>query len=197
MKVFSSLLISIALAAVTSVAADFDRDLWEEVPAAMYNHGIGSVRRNLAEEIAQANAIEKRAKWMYNDHVASWYSGHDLQNPYCYPGKPPHIRDDMKIAAIKDPRKCFQCAHISVIKAHPRRSDLILRSTTKTTTVKIIDKCAGCDQHGEKTNDNHLDLSKGAFQDLASLTAGEVPIAWKQVRCYKSKHWPLTPNQRY
>jgi expansin (peptidoglycan-binding protein) len=197
MKVISNLLIPMALAAATFVAADFDRNLWEEVPAAMYNHGTTSMRRNLADEVAEANAIDKRAKWMYNNHVASWYSGHDLQNPACYPGKVPHIRDDMKIAAIKDHKKCFLCIHVSITKAHPRRSDLILRSTTKTTTAKIIDFCAGCDQKGEKVNDSHIDLSKGAFKDLGSLNDGELPIAWKTTKCFKSKNWPLTPGKKY
>jgi hypothetical protein len=202
MKVISKLMLPIAclFAATTVVSADFDRELWEEVPAAMVNHGVGAVRRDLAALVnadSEKSSLERRAKWMYNNHVGTWYSGHDLQNPMCFKNSSPHISDWMRIAAIKDTRKCFHCIKVSLTRAHPRRSDLVLRSTTKHTIAKIIDYCAGCDQHGEKVNDSHIDLSKGAFRKLAPLSAGEVPISWSTVRCYKSKYWPRTPGKKY
>jgi expansin (peptidoglycan-binding protein) len=200
MKVISKLLLVFAAIAVVSAeSADFDRDLWEEVPVAMVNLGVGAVRRNLASEVTAANGarLSKRAKWMYNNHVATWYAGQDLQNPYCYQSSSPRIRDDMRIGAIKDKKKCFWCVKVSLTKAHPRRSDLVLRSTTKQTTIKLIDYCPTCDQKGEKVNSSHLDLSKGAFKDLGKIVDGELPISWKRVNCYKSSKWPLTPGKKY
>jgi expansin (peptidoglycan-binding protein) len=43
----------------------------------------------------------------------------------------------------------------------------------KTVTVTIADDCPTCD------NDNSIDLSQGAFQHLADLGVGQVPISWK------------------
>lgn len=42
-----------------------------------------------------------------------------------------------------------------------------LKKNGKSTTVKIVDYCAGCD-------DTHFDLSKAAFKKLASLDQGVV-----------------------
>jgi hypothetical protein len=177
---------------------DFDPELWEAVPASEYTHAVGTLRRNLADDYNTEQELQKRDRWMYNNHVGSWYSGHDLQNPACYPNKAPHIRDDMKIAAIKDHSKCFVCADVYITKKHPKRSDLILRSVKGKTTVKIIDYCAGCGTTGrQKVNDSHLDLSIGAFTDLAKKSDGEVPISWKARRCFKSNDWPKTPGKNY
>jgi hypothetical protein len=173
---------------------DFDTELWEAVPASEYVHARGTLRRDLADDY---NAQQEK-RWLYHNKISSWYSGHDLQNPACFPGKAPHIRDNMKIAAIKDHKKCFICADISVTKPHPKRSDLILRSVKGRTKVKIIDYCAGCGtKKGDDVNDTHLDLSIGAFTDLAPKDAGEVPITWKPRRCFKSKNWPRTPGKNY
>ncbi|HWO17130.1 MAG TPA: expansin EXLX1 family cellulose-binding protein [Kofleriaceae bacterium] len=43
-------------------------------------------------------------------------------------------------------------------------------------TVRVVDKCPEC-QHGD------LDLSPQAFEKLAPLSAGRVPITWRQVAC--------------
>jgi len=43
-------------------------------------------------------------------------------------------------------------------------------------TVRIVDQCPGC-AHGD------LDLSPEAFQRLAPLSAGRIPITWHQVAC--------------
>jgi expansin (peptidoglycan-binding protein) len=43
-------------------------------------------------------------------------------------------------------------------------------------TVRIVDQCPGC-AHGD------LDLSPEAFQMIAPLSAGRVPITWHEVAC--------------
>ena len=43
-------------------------------------------------------------------------------------------------------------------------------------TVRIVDECPGC-KHGD------LDLSQQAFQQIAPLSAGRVPITWQEVAC--------------
>jgi expansin (peptidoglycan-binding protein) len=45
-----------------------------------------------------------------------------------------------------------------------------------TVTVRVVDQCPEC-KHGD------LDLSPQAFQKLAQLSAGRVPITWHQVAC--------------
>jgi expansin (peptidoglycan-binding protein) len=45
-----------------------------------------------------------------------------------------------------------------------------------TITVRVVDECPGC-QHGD------LDLSQQAFQQIAALSAGRVPITWHEVAC--------------
>jgi len=45
-----------------------------------------------------------------------------------------------------------------------------------TVTVRVVDQCPEC-KHGD------LDLSPQAFQKLAPLSAGRVPITWHQVAC--------------
>ena len=42
--------------------------------------------------------------------------------------------------------------------------------------VRVVDQCPGC-AHGD------LDLSRQAFQRLSPLSAGRIPITWRQVAC--------------
>lgn len=43
-------------------------------------------------------------------------------------------------------------------------------------TVRITDRCPGC-------SEGDLDLSREAFQQIAALSAGRVPITWRAVPC--------------
>jgi len=43
-------------------------------------------------------------------------------------------------------------------------------------TVRIVDSCPGCEA-------GDLDLSQQAFERIAALSAGRVPITWRQVEC--------------
>ncbi len=45
-----------------------------------------------------------------------------------------------------------------------------------TVTVRVVDQCPGC-AHGD------LDLSREAFEQIAPLSAGRVPITWHEVAC--------------
>lgn len=45
-----------------------------------------------------------------------------------------------------------------------------------TAIVRVVDKCPGC-AHGD------LDLSREAFERIASLSAGRVAISWREVAC--------------
>ena len=45
-----------------------------------------------------------------------------------------------------------------------------------TVVVRVVDKCPGC-AHGD------LDLSREAFERIAPLSAGRVPISWREVAC--------------
>lgn len=45
-----------------------------------------------------------------------------------------------------------------------------------TVTVRVVDQCPGC-VHGD------LDLSPQAFEKIAPLSAGRVPITWHEVAC--------------
>lgn len=47
---------------------------------------------------------------------------------------------------------------------------------TGTVTVRVVDKCPGCDP-------GDLDLSSEAFAKISPLSAGRVPITWREVAC--------------
>jgi expansin (peptidoglycan-binding protein) len=192
MKFQSLITFACLFTAASVVQADFDRNLWEEVPRDLHEHGTAS---SFSTEETTSN-LDKRA-WSYNNKIVTWYSGQDLQNPACYQNSSPRIKDSMKIAAVKDSKKCFWCLKIYLTKKHPKRSDLVLRSTTRTTTVKVIDYCPSCGQGKEKVNSSHVDLSTSAFKELGSMNAGELPITWQRRKCFKSKSWPRTPGKNY
>jgi expansin (peptidoglycan-binding protein) len=42
--------------------------------------------------------------------------------------------------------------------------------------VRVVDRCSGCKPHD-------LDLGRQAFEKIAPLSAGRVPIAWREVAC--------------
>lgn len=68
--------------------------------------------------------------------------------------------DDDKVIAVSEDMAGKHCGQKITIK-----------HGDKTTTATVADTCPECD-HG------HLDLSRGAFEALASFEQGEVPITW-------------------
>lgn len=83
---------------------------------------------------------------------ATWYGGGQLDAPACGGSRP---SDDDLVGAV---------AENSPFKCHDR---ITLKKGNKSVTVTIVDKCEGCETY-------HIDLTKGAFQHLDSLTAGVV-----------------------
>ncbi len=75
--------------------------------------------------------------------------------------------DDLLVAAINDPdydgsAPCGACAQID--------------GPDGSVTVRIVDRCPGCAA-------GDLDLSREAFEVIAPLAAGRVPITWRFVAC--------------
>jgi expansin (peptidoglycan-binding protein) len=75
--------------------------------------------------------------------------------------------NDLMVAAMDMPQwngsaPCGECVHVD----GPQGS----------VTVRIVDLCPGCEM-------GHLDLSMEAFQMIAPLSQGRVPITWQVVPC--------------
>ena len=75
--------------------------------------------------------------------------------------------DDLMVAALNAPD--YQTAALC-------GACLEVTGPSGTVTVRVVDKCPEC-KHGD------LDLSPQAFEKLAPLSAGRVPITWRQVAC--------------
>jgi expansin (peptidoglycan-binding protein) len=75
--------------------------------------------------------------------------------------------DDLMVAAMNAPD--YQSAALC-------GACLAVTGPNGSVTVRVVDQCPGC-AHGD------LDLSPEAFQRIAPLAAGRVPITWRQVAC--------------
>ncbi|KAI9470938.1 MAG: RlpA-like double-psi beta-barrel-protein domain-containing protein-containing protein [Benjaminiella poitrasii] len=113
----------------------------------------------------------------------TWYSGNDLKNAACYDrnGLPKYsatIHSMIGAMAMKKFENCYKCMKITNNK-----------HKSKTVTVKIVDKCAGC-KVGKA-----IDLTPAAFEKLADLDQGVVDISWKVVTCPKNISPKMGPKK--
>src|SRR5262249_18846908 len=75
--------------------------------------------------------------------------------------------NDLMVAAMN---------HADYRVAHWGGACLQVAGPNGTVTVRVVDQCPGC-AHGD------LDLSPQAFQVLAPLAQGRIPITWHEVAC--------------
>ncbi|WAR57440.1 hypothetical protein PtB15_8B487 [Puccinia triticina] len=95
--------------------------------------------------------------------VITWYTGHDLLFPSCFPDDANWApTDDSMVAAvtIEWPGKP-KCGSFVRIHHHSKKS--------KSIVVRIVDTCAGC-----PPGQPHLDLTKAAFEKLYDEDVGMV-----------------------
>jgi len=120
--------------------------------------------------------IKKRALKSGNGD-ATWFEAVDLENSACY-GRNGLRRYDAKSSdfigamAMRGQSMCYKCIEIT----NERNG--------KSVTVKIIDKCAGCEPNKD------IDLTKEAFTQLADLDEGRIPISWKACACPRRGRFP-------
>ncbi|EGG01817.1 uncharacterized protein MELLADRAFT_91896 [Melampsora larici-populina 98AG31] len=96
----------------------------------------------------------------------TWYTGHDLLNPYCgHKSKWAPTDESLVIAVTQkwDKRPaCGEFLEISIIANDGRRKG-------KSVIARVVDLCGGC-----KPGVSHADLSKAAFTRLFNLDVGIV-----------------------
>ncbi|TFK94702.1 hypothetical protein K466DRAFT_593356 [Polyporus arcularius HHB13444] len=95
--------------------------------------------------------------------IITWYTGHDLLNPSCWP-KPKWAPTDNSFAAAltlsgwTSKPQCFKFLELC-------------HTTEKCVFVRVVDSCAGCAK-GSK----HVDLTQAAFKQLADLDMGLLTV---------------------
>ncbi|KAH9940580.1 hypothetical protein B0H21DRAFT_577374 [Amylocystis lapponica] len=93
----------------------------------------------------------------------TWYTGHDLDNPSCWSNPTWSPTDESFACALTldgwtDRPKCFKFIELC-------------NDTKKCVFVRVVDSCAGC-----AVGSKHVDLTKGAFSQLADLGAGILTV---------------------
>lgn len=99
----------------------------------------------------EQNAAEPLEARMKSSRI-TWYSGGSLNNPACGGSTP---SNNAMIAAVKQGGR-FNCG-----------DNLRINYQGKSVKVRVIDYCEGC-------SSTAIDLTKGAFKKLASLSTGEL-----------------------
>ncbi|KAK7470756.1 hypothetical protein VKT23_002175 [Stygiomarasmius scandens] len=97
------------------------------------------------------------------DVKVTWYTGHDLQNPSCWPSVGWAPTDSSFICALTmdgwtNKPQCFKFLEVC-------------NGPEKCIFVRVVDTCAGC-APGSK----HVDLTKSAFGQLADLGMGTLTV---------------------
>lgn len=95
---------------------------------------------------------KSRAEKLITNGMMTWYGGGQLSAPACG-GKTPSKHDH--VAAVKQGGQ-FKCG-----------DEVHLHHKGKMVKAKVVDYCEGC-------ADNHVDVSQGVFEQLASLDEGEI-----------------------
>ncbi|THH33698.1 hypothetical protein EUX98_g556 [Antrodiella citrinella] len=97
----------------------------------------------------------------------TWYTGHDLENPSCWPN-PVWAPTDASFACaltlegwVTRP-KCFKFLELC-------------NTPKKCVFVRVVDSCAGC-----KKGSKHVDLTQAAFKELATLDEGLLQVQMRQ-----------------
>jgi expansin (peptidoglycan-binding protein) len=115
-----------------------------------------------ADDDADDDPVPCGAAPVTHDGEATYYDADGTGN-CSFPASP----DDLLVAAANDvdyagAAACGACAEVA--------------GPDGTVTVRVVDRCPGCAE-------GDLDLSPQAFEQIAPLSAGRVPITWRWVAC--------------
>ncbi|KIK65367.1 hypothetical protein GYMLUDRAFT_349608 [Collybiopsis luxurians FD-317 M1] len=113
-------------------------------------------------------ALEAVGKVLENV-IITWYTGHDLLNPSCWPQPVWTPTDESFVCAItldgwEDKPKCFEFLELC-------------NGPNKCIYVRVVDSCAGC-----AAGTKHVDLTKAAFSQLGDLNSGTLSISMRVVQ---------------
>ncbi|KAH6915007.1 RlpA-like double-psi beta-barrel-protein domain-containing protein-containing protein [Coprinopsis sp. MPI-PUGE-AT-0042] len=108
----------------------------------------------------------------------TWYTGHDLLNPSCWPKSRWTPTDKSFVAALTEKGwaskpKCFEFIELC-------------NTPRKCIFVRVVDTCAGC-----KANSRHVDLTKAAFAQLADVDQGILKVKFRPATHPKEWHEKL------
>ncbi|KAG9015885.1 hypothetical protein FRB90_004306 [Tulasnella sp. 427] len=97
------------------------------------------------------------------DVLITWYTGHDLENPSCWPNSKWAPTDESFACAVTlegwvSKPDCFQFLELC-------------NDSSNCIFVRVVDTCAGC-----KKGSKHVDLTKAAFSQLANLDTGKLTV---------------------
>ncbi|KAJ6539246.1 hypothetical protein B0H19DRAFT_1177910 [Mycena capillaripes] len=95
--------------------------------------------------------------------IVTWYTGHDLLNPSCWPNTDWAPTDQSFVCALtlqgwNDKPKCFQFLELC-------------NGPKKCVFVRVVDTCAGCAKAS-----HHVDLTRSPFGQLANPDQGVVEM---------------------
>ncbi|KAJ7781346.1 hypothetical protein B0H16DRAFT_1818449 [Mycena metata] len=98
--------------------------------------------------------------------VITWYTGHDLLNPSCWANTPWAPTDESFVCALTlqgwdEKPKCF-----SFLELCNDKKECVF--------VRVVDTCAGC-----AAGSKHVDLTRGAFSQLADLNKGITTVRYR------------------
>ncbi|KAF8897439.1 RlpA-like double-psi beta-barrel-protein domain-containing protein-containing protein [Infundibulicybe gibba] len=107
----------------------------------------------------------------------TWYTGHDLENPSCWPDNIWTPTDESFVCALTlqgwtNRPKCFEFLEIC-------------NGPKKCIFVRVVDTCAGC-----KPGSKHVDLTRAAFETLADPDAGILTVSMRPASNIPDK-WDL------
>ncbi|GBC03701.1 hypothetical protein RclHR1_05270010 [Rhizophagus clarus] len=114
------------------------------------------------------------------DAQITFYDGQSLKNSACYGingirSYDANENDMIAAMHMNELELCYECIEIR----NPENNNSII--------VKVIDKCAGC-----PPNANNVDLTPGAFQQMADPNAGRVNVEWRPLdKCPDKGRWPI------
>lgn len=142
-------------------------------------------KRNLLDLPGRiTNSLARRSNTMRV--IITWYTGHDLLNPACFPDSANWAPTDKSMAAavtIDWPGKP-KCGSFVKIQ-HATNPD-------KKIIVRIVDSCGGC-----AAGSPHIDLTIGAFKKLYDLDVGIMDnLKAKVIKCpFAEDKWPQYLNR--
>ncbi|KAJ7095284.1 hypothetical protein B0H15DRAFT_828853 [Mycena belliarum] len=95
--------------------------------------------------------------------IATWYTGHDLLHPSCWPNTAWAPSDQSFACALtakgwQDKPQCFKFLELC-------------NTPKKCVFVRVVDTCAGC-----ATATHHVDLTRAPFGELAAFDEGVITI---------------------
>ncbi|KAJ3752892.1 hypothetical protein EV360DRAFT_88310 [Lentinula raphanica] len=167
---------------------NFDpRDGWTTFNATTFPGSNSSTLEPRANK-TQTNSEKKKAKVSDITDLAlkslskfigvtiTWYTGHDLLNPSCWANSEWTPTDESFVSALtldgwETKPKCFDFLELC-------------NGPQKCVYVRVVDSCAGC-----AVGSKHVDLTKAAFSQLASLDEGTLSVNMRLATSPDEAEW--------